>query len=444
MQSSVFKYITDNTLPLPPNKLVVGVSGGADSVALLHILKELGYDCMVAHCNFHLRGEESDRDAVFVEKLAVRFQFPFYKVDFDTTAYAQEHKISIEMAARELRYDWFEKIRVETNAAAIAIAHHADDMVETLLLNLVRGTGIKGLSGIKAKQGFVIRPLLSIWRSEIETYLKENQLEFVTDSTNSEEIYLRNKFRHTVIPLLEEINPAVKKTLLKEIELLHETEILYKERIEEIAQRLITKNDNEIYLDINSLGKEKAQKSILFEILSEYNFSADSISIIHDCLQSDSGKQFFSSTHRIIKDRDFLIITPIGQEKQKEFVITKEAIKIEQPLCVAFRTISKAEFQLDKNKNKAYFDADLLQFPLKIRHWQSGDAFVPFGMTGMKKLSDYFIDKKYSLPEKEKALLLVSGKDIMWIMGERTDDRYKITDNTKNIFEVTIETSETK
>ncbi len=415
------------------------MSGGADSVALLHILKELGYDCIVAHCNFHLRGKESDRDAAFAEKLSAKLQLPFYKIDLDTTTYAQEHKISIEMAARELRYDWFEKIRAQTKATAIAIAHHADDMVETLLMNLVRGTGIKGLSGIKAKQGFVVRPLLNVWRSEIEAYLTKNQLEFVTDSTNSEQIYLRNKFRHSVIPLLEEINPGVKRTLLKEIELLHETEILYKERIAQIEEQLTKHIGDDVYLDINLLTKEKAQRSILFEILSNYNFSADSISIIHDCLMSDSGRQFFSSTHRIIKDRDYLIVTPIEQEKQEEIVITKETTKIEEPLCASFRMIPKAEFRLNKNKNKAYFDADLLEFPLKIRNWQSGDAFVPFGMTGLKKLSDYFIDNKYALHQKEKTPLLTSGYDIIWIMGERSDDRYKITAHTKTIFEVTIE-----
>ncbi len=439
MQSFILKYIIENELPLPPNKLVVGVSGGADSVALLHILNELGYDCIAAHCNFHLREKESDRDSLFVKNLCLRLKIPFYQVDFDTKKYALHHKISIEMAARELRYDWFEKIRKQTNATAIAVAHHADDMIETLLMNLVRGTGIKGLSGIKAKQGSIIRPLLRVWRNEIEQYIKQNNLNFVTDSTNTDQTYIRNKFRHTVIPLLEKINPAVKKTLLKEIDLLHETELLYKERITEIEQKLTKQIGEEIYLDIDLLTQEKAPKSILFEILSKYNFSVDCIFIIYDCLKSDSGKQFFSSTHRIIKDRNFLLIVPIRQENMEEILIDKEEIKIKYPINMTLKIISRAELNLDKNNKKAYFDADLIRFPLKIRKWKTGDVFVPFGMNGLKKLSDYFIDKKFSLYQKEKAFLLVSGNDIIWIIGERTDDRYKITDNTKKILEVILE-----
>ncbi len=434
MQNAVFGYIKQNSLPLPPARLVVGVSGGADSVALLHLLVALGYDCAVAHCNFHLRGAESDRDEAFTAQLAESLQLPFHKTDFDTKTIAAERGISIEMAARDLRYEWFEQLRGKLSAQAIAVAHHTDDMIETLLMNLTRGTGLHGLTGIKPRNGNVIRPLLCVSRQEIEDYLKGKNIAFVTDSSNLEQSCTRNKFRHAVVPLLETINPAAKTAILNCINHLQETETLFNTQIEELKNRLLCDNA----IDIPLLLKEKARNTVLYEILKPYHFNHQTVDDIIQSLTGESGRQFFSPTHRLLKDRDKLIIEKITEKKDVSIEINQQTASIETPLKMTFRTLPAREMQIEKDKKKAYFDADRLQFPLTLRHPQAGDSFVPFGMKGRKKLSDYFIDLKYSIIEKENALVLLSGKDIIWLVGERTDERFRITDATRQVLCVEI------
>ncbi len=443
MISKVKQYIIQNNLPQAPAKLLVGVSGGADSVALLHILVNLGYRCEVAHCNFNLRDTESNRDETFVENLAEKLSLSFHKINFDTKQYAAQHKISIEMAARELRYNWFEKLLQETNAEGIAIAHHADDVVETLLMNLTRGTSIRGLSGIKPRQGNIIRPLLNIWRKEIEFYLQENNIDFVTDSSNWEQVYIRNKFRHSVIPLLEEISPNVKEILLYEVERFKDVEILYNERIAQLKNEIVCNKKDIVSIKIQPILQHKAGASILYEILTEYGFSPETIRIIYQNLTGEAGKQFFSLTHRVLKDRDLLLIAALNlSEITKNISVEKNKIPcridVNNSISIDFKIILKEDFILEKNKNTAYFDADLLEFPLLFRRWQEGDTFVPFGMTGMKKVSDYFIDEKFSILQKEQTPLLLSGKNIIWIVGERTDNRYRIIDQTRQVLQVKI------
>ena len=426
MLSFVEKYIHRHKLFDLQDSLIVGVSGGADSVALLHVLLALGYDCVVAQCNFHLRGEESNRDEKFVEQLAQKFNLPFHKMDFDTTAFAEKNHISIEMAARELRYDWFEKLRQEIDAQYIAVAHNADDVLETALINLTRGTGIDGLRGIESKNGAVVRPFLEIWRSEIDKYLQKNNLPFVEDSTNVDEIFLRNKFRHSVIPLLETINPAFKKSALRTISHLKDVADIYHENVMNEQKYFLSEIKNGWQIYIAELIKRKGYASLLYEFLKEKDFNSAQVEDILSGLDGASGQQFFSKTYRVLKDRDYLFICCCGLDPQSPDL---QFETLEKPADL--KSLSDL-----KDKNAAYLNAGKLQFPLELRRWQQGDFFYPFGMQGRKKLSDYFVDRKFSLLEKENAWLVLSGGNVVWLVGERIDERYRINEKTEKILKI--------
>lgn len=433
--SKVKKYILDNMLLTDKARVIIGVSGGADSVALLDILHHLGYDCIVAHCNFHLRGQESYRDEYFVEKIASKYKFEYVSANFDTKKYIEEESISLEMAARELRYAWFEKIRKEYKAEKIAVAHHQDDSVETVLINLIRGTGIRGLSGIAPINGKVIRPLLCIFREDILEYLKTNDLDFVEDSTNKEDIYTRNKIRLNVIPLLKTINPSVVQAIQRTSETLYHTENIYNAYIEKITRKVFS--DNRI--DINALLKQKEPKTILFEILFPYGFNAPTVDNIFDSIKSQPGKVFYASDYQLIKDRETFILEPLNSDIDNSYTIFEHETEISQPLEITFDSFRKtASFQLDKNPNIVYLDKAKLIYPLTIRRWKHGDKFIPFGMKGHKKVSDYFSDRKFSLVDKNNTWLLCSADNIVWIIGERTDDRFKITNKTTEILKITL------
>lgn len=438
MINTIRDYIKSNALPSPPCKLIVTVSGGADSVALLHILIELGYECIVAHCNFHLRGEESDRDAQFVSALAEKLHIEYLSKDFDTREYAQTNKLSIEMAARELRYAWFEELRKEHQAEAIAVAHHANDVMETFLMNITRGTGIHGLTGIKPRNGYVIRPLLAISRLDIETYLSEKSISFVVDSTNLEQYYTRNKFRHSILPLLEEVNPSVKDTIIDTIKRLEEVETLYNQQVEQIKSTIITASDDGFLIDINLLQKQAGISSILYEILSPLGFSASTIQSVITSLTSESGKQFFSTNYRVIKDRNHLIVSPISEKEDKEYSIERNQDEIRVPIHLKFEYLKKDKITIEKDRNYAFLDVNKLKFPLILRKWQKGDYFFPFGMKGKKKLSDYFIDNKFSLNQKEKTWVLISGNDLVWVVGERIDQRFSVSSISKEILKIKL------
>lgn len=431
MLRTVCTYIDKYNL-LPSDKPVLtGLSGGADSVALLAVLVKLGYSCIAVHCNFHLRGEESDRDEAFAKSFAETLAVPFYKTDFNTNQYAAEKRISVEMAARKLRYDWFEEMRLQFDTQAIAVAHHKDDNVETILMNLIRGTGIKGMRGIRPKNGYIVRPLLAVGREDILSWLEKQALSFVTDSTNLSDEYTRNFVRLRVIPLLENINPSVKETIARAGEHLSSVEVIYQSVLDK-AQTTILKDNNR--LSIAELMTYPAPETILYELLVPFHFTRQVAEDIFLSLNKESGKTFFSPTHRIIKDREYLLITSLEKTASGIYHIEKEEGECQVPVKLSWKkTVLNKEFQLEKDQNIAYFDYDKLKFPLTIRTWKPGDWFIPFGMTGRKKLSDYFSDRKYSLLDKEKVWLLCSGKDIIWIIGERTDNRFRINKTTKRV-----------
>lgn len=433
MIRKVRRYIRKNNMLSGESTVIVGLSGGADSVVLLHVLHTLGYQCIAAHCNFHLRGKESDRDEEFSTRFSTSLGIPFYKTEFDTVSYAENSKISIEMAARELRYNWFEMLREKENAGTIAVAHHENDSIETLLINLIRGTGLKGLTGIKPVNGNIIRPLLCLSKKEVLKYADENNLEYIIDSSNYEDTFLRNKIRLQVIPLLESINPSLTSGLTQTMENLVEAEKIYDYAINDAFSCCF--NETELEINIPRLLSYPSPEIILYEILKNYGFGRDIILNITESIFHQSGKEFFSDKYRIIKDRKKFILTPINLFKNDEkYLIESTTEKLQEPIKLEiFHTGYTPDLKFSKEKNYAYFDAEKLSFPLILRKWQDGDRFMPFGMKGSKKLSDYFSDHKFSLINKENAWVLCSGDDICWIVGERTDRRFKIDYNTTKI-----------
>lgn len=431
MVDTIRTYIDKHQLLALHQPVLVGLSGGADSVALLGILVHLGYKCVAVHCNFHLRGDESMRDEQFAAGFARILGVPFYKTDFDTTGYAARQHVSVEMAARELRYAWFEEMRCHHSAQAIAVAHHRDDSVETLLMNLVRGTGIRGMGGIRPKNGLVVRPLLAVSREEIVRWLEEQGYPYMTDSTNLSDAYTRNFIRLRVLPLLEEINPSAKSTIARTAEHLSAAETIYLDVLAKASREVM---DGES-LSIGALMRYPAPETILYELLKPYNFTRLVVADIFLAFDKEPGKVFYSSTHRLLKDRERLFLSPIGRkEEAKIYVLETEEGVWHTPVELSCRKIVLTkDFSIGRDADSAYFDSDKLAYPLYLRTWKEGDWFVPFGMKGRKKLSDFFSDRKYSRLEKEQTWLLCNGENIIWIVGERADNRFRIDEMTKNV-----------
>ncbi len=436
-----------NFLPLLKNKkLLVAVSGGIDSIVLCDLLNKSQFSFSLAHCNFRLRGKESDKDEQFVLNLAKQYNQKCYIKQFDTEAYAKQNNISIQMAARDLRYDWFDKLIQKYAFDYLLTAHHADDNLETFLINFTRGTGLEGLTGIPAINNKKVRPLLPFSRDELVIYAKEQNLIWREDQSNAETKYFRNKLRHEVIPILKQLNPSLMTSFFKTIENLQGSRSIVSDKIKEIEKEVKQiNNDKIIQFDIQKIKLLKKPKAYLFELLKDYGFTE--WSDINSLLSAQSGKQIFSKTHRLVKDRDYLLLSEISNkannakifeiyEKQKEVAIDDFKIQIKE----THKNLLKKENSYKKDSNHIIFvDKDKLQFPLIVRKWEKGDYFYPFGMKGKKKLSKYFKDKKLSILEKENIWLLCSEKEIIWVINNRLDNRYKITDKTKNILKFEIE-----
>lgn len=414
MIHKVAKFIQQKRLLHDGEKVLVAISGGADSVALLLALLKLGYECEALHCNFHLRGEESTRDENFVRDLCKRHSVPLAVVNFDTAAYAGEKGISIEMAAREQRYEAFESHRRECGATATAVAHHAGDSAETMLLNLIRGTGLKGLHGIQPKNGCVVRPLLCVERDEIIEYLKWRDEDFVTDSTNLEDEFTRNKIRLNILPLLQEINPSIVESLTQTAERIGEAEKVYAKAIEEGIARV--KNGN--IINIEALKSEASPQALLYEILHPEGFNGSQTDDILQSLDGESGRTFTSGEWMVVKDRTTLVITT------KENTPTSTTLPcdgiVETPHGILSCSTKEFDGTIEKQKEIATIDCDKVQMPLMLRNWQQGDRFTPFGMRGSKLVSDYLTDRKKSLIDKQRQLVVAdaTGK-IVWLVGER-------------------------
>jgi len=434
-------FIQKNIRLKKTNSLLLAISGGADSVAMLHLFSKTAYECGIAHCNFHLRGEESDKDGELVEKLAKKYNYPFHKIDFDTKKYSSENGTSIEMAARELRYNWFEKIRDENNYDFIATAHHKDDIIETFFINLARGTGIRGLSGIKALSGKLIRPVLFADRVQILNYINENRLEYREDASNNDVKFKRNKLRHDIIPLFAEINPAHKQNMLKTIERLNITQQILNDKIGEIKANVVDEKDGQLFFSIPKLKQLNNLSFYLFELLNPYGFNGDQVESMVKSIDGIPGKSFYSVTHELIKDRENFILVPKYKKIQHSIQVSdsKGTVVLYGESKLQIKSISRTKgFKIPQQNDIVALDRDKLNFPLEIRNWQKGDYFYPIGMNRKKKLSDFFIDNKFTKIEKEKTLLLVSNGKIVWLISYRLDNRFKITDKTENILQIFI------
>ncbi len=438
MFNRFFKNIIRNRLFEPHHRVLLAVSGGIDSMVMLNLFEKSNFKYGVAHCNFQLRGADSDKDEDFVKQHVLVHGTPFFLKRFDTVEYADLNGISIEMAARELRYEYFEQIRVENNYDFIATAHHLDDLLETFFLNLSRKTGIRGLTGIKEKSGQLVRPMLFTDRKGIEDFARSNFIAFREDRTNNEIVYQRNFIRHRIFPLFQSMNPVFSNNLAETIGNLRETEEVYTYFIEKEKGKIVSQSENEVAVEIEKLSESPFPEILLFEILSAFNFNSKVSAQVFQSLTNLPGKQFFSKSHRLVKDRKYLFITPLPDPEKPVFYIEEDDLELFTPFDLTVEKVKAENFQIIKNKDVACVSCDKLYFPLLIRKWQQGDYFKPLGMTGFKKVSDFLIDEKVPVHQKENVWLLCSGRKVVWIMGYRIDERFKISSDTKTVLKIEI------
>ncbi|MFA9388712.1 MAG: tRNA lysidine(34) synthetase TilS [Prolixibacteraceae bacterium] len=439
MYDRFFNFIKQEELFGPSDKLLLGVSGGVDSVVLARLTDRLGNQFALAHCNFNLRGTASDDDEKFVINLANELGVKCYLSSFQTANYASANGISIEMAARVLRYEWFEKIRVDNGFDWLLVGHHLDDVLETFILNLSRGTGIRGLSGIQSKAGKVLRPLLFASRTDIEKYAREMEYAWRHDASNDDVHFKRNKVRHKILPLFTELNPSFRQNLQRTIHYLDETKKVLLTRIAELRESLVTENDQWVRISIAGLKNLEPVSIYLYELLREYHFKTEVVEDMVLALDGNPGSCFYSPTHRLVIDREDLIVTAIEPNKTELFYIEKTDKFLSEPLHLRLSVERYTDdFKIPNSPFVVVFDYDLLRFPLVLRHWKIGEYFKPLGMQGLKKVSDFFIDEKYSIPEKEAAWILASEDKVAWIVGKRIDERFKITENTQLVLRIEI------
>ncbi len=449
MLKTVSRYIARHNLLNKDSRYLVAVSGGADSVALLVILKDSGYDVEVAHCNFHLRGAESDRDETFVRQLCEKLSVPFHIVHFDTRGYAELHKVSIEMAARTLRYSWFEQLKNDIGASAVCVAHHRDDNVETVMMNMLRGTGLRGMTGIKPVNGNIVRPLLCVSRQQIVDYLDSIGQDYVNDSTNFVDDALRNKIRLNILPLCNDVNPSASEAINQTSGRLASAEALLDFFVAKAIDGIVKHShsgDNRISINIANLFTYPSAEYILFEILKDYGFTSPQIEAIYEYISESSsdslakntiGKIFSSAGYDLLVDRDCLIIEP-HYVPAKPVRISVDGVYVygDKRFKVALKQKDE-NFIISKSADVVMLDADKVKMPLTIRNYKEGERFIPFGMKGSKLISDYLTDRKKTLFEKRRQLVIADADDnILWLVNERPDNRWRITDATTSILEI--------
>ena len=429
------EFIALNKLFSKRQKVLLGVSGGIDSVVMCHLFKQTNFKFGIAHCNFSLRGEESNEDAEFVRQLAEELGCPYFEKKINTNWHSKRRKQSIQIVARDLRYEWFEKLRVEEKYDRIATAHHINDSVETMCYNLVKGCGIRGLHGILPKRNRIIRPLLFAYKSQILEFAETNKIEYREDSSNQLDKYSRNKIRNQVLPILKEINPVVSKTLAGNIQRFKEVESIYDWSIKYWKSRLFKGARGGYQVDTNKFDKVPSIKTMLYEILKEFEFNATQVEQMLSV--QESGKLFYSSTHRLLVDRQFWYITELEQPEYIEVIIDKfiEWVDLPDGGKIHFKILnSRNDIRFGNNLYEGFFDEKKLKFPIKFRKWQRGDVFKPFGMEGhSKKVSDFFIERKMNSFTKENTWLMESKDRIAWIVGFRSDNRFRLTTYTKKV-----------
>lgn len=444
--------VSKNNLFQQKDRLLLAVSGGIDSVVLCELCKQANYSFIIAHCNFRLRGEESERDEQFVRDLGKRYKVEVLVKKFDTEKYAKQNKVSIQVAARELRYAWFNELLThnpypdsyqDITPNYLLTAHHLDDNIETMLMNLFKGTGISGLRGMLPKQGKIIRPLLFAKKEELAAFAREHELKWVEDSSNESAKYSRNYIRHQIVPLIEKIYPEAENNLADNLQRFRETEELYRQAIELHKQKLVEKNGNEFHIPVLKLKKTSPLHTIVYEIVKDFGFHTAQVNEIIGLMDSETGKYISSTSHRIIKNRTWLIIAPLATGKAGSILI--EAGIKDVPFAVGnlqLKTLTTHDSPLTTHNSIALLNVAEIKFPLLLRKWNQGDYFYPLGMKKKKKLARFFIDQKLSKTEKEKVWVLEMDKKIVWVVGHRIDERFKITDKTEKVLKITFNRTE--
>ena len=437
-----FEKFVRQEFNIAPNKerILLAVSGGVDSIVMLHLFASAGFQLAVAHCNFKLRGDASDQDELFVQQMAKKNNIPCFTQQFDTETFADEHNFSIQMAARELRYNWFEELMIKEKYDLVAVAHHQDDAVETFFINILRGTGLTGLTSIPLKNNNVIRPLMCFSRAQIETYAGNEKIPFREDQSNASTKYVRNLLRQEVLPRLREVQSGLDKTIIREISQFKDIQQIYLEAIHEKMKQIVQadSSNERIELPKSALRQLQPLKPYLYEYLKQFGFNSADIGDIHRDFEASEQAVFYSETHRLIREKHNLVVLPLDemQATAAHQIVENQSVVNLKDLHVFIDRLNERPSNDDFNTEVAYLDASKLSFPLKLRKWRSGDVFYPLGMQHKKKISDFFTDLKYSLTDKENAWLLTSNDEIVWVVGERIDDRYKMEDTTNQFLMV--------
>lgn len=432
--------IANEHLFSPEDRLLLAVSGGLDSAVLCELLHQAGFDFTIAHCNFRLRGAESDRDEAFVQQLGRQYGREVLVQHFDTGKYAAERKLSIQSAAREMRYDWFRQVIGGWGGRGLILtAHHLDDNIETMVMNFFRGTGLSGLRGMLPRQENIVRPLLFASRSQLLRFAEESRLSWVEDSSNESDKYTRNFFRHQVLPMVERAYPATLENLADNLRRFREIESVYQEAVGQQKKMLLERRGNEIHIPVLKLKKAGPLFTLLHELFSPYGFTPGQTSGIAALLDSPSGKYICSASHRLLKDRRWLILSPLSNTEPEMVVIEQGRTLVEYPAgALQLEWLPESPGRPSSESAVAMLDGKYIGFPLLLRRWRPGDYFYPLGMRKKKKLARFFIDQKLSLAEKEKIWVLEMNRKIVWIVGRRIDDRFKITESTRQVLRITV------
>ncbi len=432
--------ISENQLIRKTDRLLLAVSGGMDSMAMAELFRLAAYDYAFIHCNFKLRGSDSEADHAFVKATAQSHGVPFFSRSFETQEIADNTGESVQMVARDLRYAYFSEIAQKEGFDIIAIGHNLDDQIETFFINLSRGCGIAGLHGIRMKQGKLIRPVMFASREDIEEFIRQNNIAYREDASNQSLKYKRNLIRHKLIPLFVELNPNFREEMSANISRLSGTEEVYRQFVEEMKQTLWDEKDNSISIDIAGLMDLHPIRTFLFEFISPYGFNAADVENIIIALDNIPGKMFFSASHRLLIDRKKILLTKLNEKDgyASEYTLKREDLFLAEPVKLKISMRKAGDYEIPLDQNIASLDYDKLAFPLMLRRWKAGDLFIPLGMKNRKKLSDFFIDEKFSRLQKEQTWVLCSGEDVVWIVGSRIDDRYRITAETREVYKIEL------
>jgi tRNA(Ile)-lysidine synthase len=426
------KFIFENNLIKQGDKILLAVSGGIDSMVMAHLFLRRNHKEGIAHCNFSLRGQESDKDEELVRQFAADNNIPFYTIRFETKAYAKRNKLSVQMAARELRYNWFEEIRRKNGFDSVAVAHNLNDNIETLLINLIRGTGLAGMAGIKPLNNNIIRPMLFATRQEIQTYCDKNKIVFREDKSNADTKYTRNKIRHQVIPVIKEINPSVELTLNETAERFSGFNEIVSDYISQLREKIGEEKEHIISFNISLLKTHLHNKAVIFELFKPYGVAKAKLNDLIRVIDGKTGGQIITDTHRIIKNRKEIVVSEEAYMQETSYTISDINAFCIYPGISSARNVKITDtYEIPSDPHIACIDLQRISFPVLIRKWKPGDYFYPLGMKQKKKLSDYFIDNKYSRFDKETIFILESDGKIVWLIGDRIDDRFKITSSTK-------------